>query len=421
MLHPDGQYEPSLIPKLVAPILDGEADLVLGSRLPEPGAALAGGMPRWKYVANRVLTTIENRDPRHRTSPSCTPATAPTRASCCSRSRGCATRSTSRFDSELLMQAVHFGFRIEEVPARTIYSDDASSVGCAPATVYGAEDAVGGGAARACTGAGCWRVAEVPAVSRSPASGWSTAGGRLQPDLAAPRRHLPAVRAAAARRAACSTSAAASGTRSTSWRRARRSASTSTPRRWRGRTARPWSPTCARCRSRTATLRLRPLGPVDRARARPRAGARRGRARAASPAAPRSSSRPTGSTFARPDEIIDPYHYVEFDPSSCARSARPYFEEVEVLGLFGLRPLPGAGRGRARAARPAAAHGPAAAAPARPAAPAAPLRLDADAQPQRRRPARRRSRPTTSSCARRGRGAFDLVAVCSGPRRAGRR
>ena len=82
MLHPDGQYEPELIPRMVEPILRGEADLVLGSRLLVPGAALAAGMPRWKYVANRFLT-------RSRTgswAPSCrrpTPATAPTRAACC--------------------------------------------------------------------------------------------------------------------------------------------------------------------------------------------------------------------------------------------------------------------------------------------------------------------------------------------------
>src|SRR3954451_7497821 len=49
MLHPDGQYEPLLIPHLVAPIVSGEADLVLGSRLAEPGKALQGGMPRHKY------------------------------------------------------------------------------------------------------------------------------------------------------------------------------------------------------------------------------------------------------------------------------------------------------------------------------------------------------------------------------------
>ena len=60
MLHPDGQYEPELIPSMIEPILSVEADRVLGSRLLVPGAALKAGMPRWKYLANRLLTRIEN-------------------------------------------------------------------------------------------------------------------------------------------------------------------------------------------------------------------------------------------------------------------------------------------------------------------------------------------------------------------------
>jgi glycosyltransferase involved in cell wall biosynthesis len=58
MLHPDYQYDATRIPALVAPILAGEADLMLGSRF--LGDPLAGGMPRWKYVSNRALTTLEN-------------------------------------------------------------------------------------------------------------------------------------------------------------------------------------------------------------------------------------------------------------------------------------------------------------------------------------------------------------------------
>src|SRR5215217_1383449 len=61
MLHPDGQYEPTLIPKLVEPILSGRADMVLGSRLADRGGWRRGGMPVHKYAANRGLTTIENR------------------------------------------------------------------------------------------------------------------------------------------------------------------------------------------------------------------------------------------------------------------------------------------------------------------------------------------------------------------------
>src|SRR5215212_6825260 len=61
MLHPDGQYDPSIIPAMIEPIRRGEADVVLGSRFAEPGLARSGGMPLWKYVANRFLTIVENR------------------------------------------------------------------------------------------------------------------------------------------------------------------------------------------------------------------------------------------------------------------------------------------------------------------------------------------------------------------------
>ena len=136
MLHPDGQYEPELIPRMVEPILAGEADLVLGSRLLVPGSALASGMPRWKYVANRILTTIENRIMGTRLSEAHTGYRAYSR-------RLLLTVPFLRnsldytFDSELLMQAVHFGLGIREVPARGRYFDDASSVSFRSGVVYG--------------------------------------------------------------------------------------------------------------------------------------------------------------------------------------------------------------------------------------------------------------------------------------------
>ena len=137
MLHPDGQYEPTLIPKLVAPILRGEADLVLGSRLAfGPRAALKGKMPLWKLIANRFLTIVEN-------------AILGTHLS----EMHSGYRAYSRellinvpflrnsldfsFDSEMLMQASHLGYRLAEVPTRTIYFDDASSVSLKPSIVYG--------------------------------------------------------------------------------------------------------------------------------------------------------------------------------------------------------------------------------------------------------------------------------------------
>jgi len=136
MLHPDGQYEPSLIPDLVRPILRGEADLVLGSRLMEKGGALAGGMPLWKYIANRALTTIENRALGTNLSELHTGYRAYSRELLMSIPFLRNSLDFS-FDSEVLMQVAYFGFRIGEVPVRTIYSEEASSVGLSASIVYG--------------------------------------------------------------------------------------------------------------------------------------------------------------------------------------------------------------------------------------------------------------------------------------------
>jgi glycosyltransferase involved in cell wall biosynthesis len=136
MLHPDGQYEPTLIPKMVEPILRGEADLVLGSRLSEPGMARASGMPLYKYVANRALTVIENRLLGTQLSEMHTGYRAYSRRLLLEVPflRNALDFS---FDSEMLMQAVHLGFRVTEVPARTRYFGDASSISLGPSIVYG--------------------------------------------------------------------------------------------------------------------------------------------------------------------------------------------------------------------------------------------------------------------------------------------
>jgi hypothetical protein len=121
---------------MVKPIVAGKADLVLGSRLLIPGAALAAGMPRWKYAANRMLTAIENRIMGTDLSEAHTGYRAYSR-------RLLLTVPFLRnsldfaFDSELLMQASYFGFRIEEVPARCRYFKDASSVGFRTSVTYG--------------------------------------------------------------------------------------------------------------------------------------------------------------------------------------------------------------------------------------------------------------------------------------------
>jgi glycosyltransferase involved in cell wall biosynthesis len=142
MLHPDGQYEPSLIPRMVEPILEGEADLVLGSRLAEPGAARAGGMPLYKYAANRALTTLENRVMGTRLTDLHTGYRAYSRELLL-RVPFLRNALGFSFDSEVLLQASHFGFRIAEVPARSRYFDDASSVGFGQGAIYGTKTLLG--------------------------------------------------------------------------------------------------------------------------------------------------------------------------------------------------------------------------------------------------------------------------------------
>jgi glycosyltransferase involved in cell wall biosynthesis len=135
MVHPDNQYDATLVPELVAPILAGRADLVLGSRLLS-GTALSGGMPRWKYAANRFLTGVENRALGLRLS------------ECHTGFRAYSRRLLETvpfllnsddfvFDQELLAQAVGFGFRVGEIAVPTRYFPEASSVNFRRSVVYG--------------------------------------------------------------------------------------------------------------------------------------------------------------------------------------------------------------------------------------------------------------------------------------------
>jgi glycosyltransferase involved in cell wall biosynthesis len=136
MLHPDYQYDATRIPDLVAPIADGERDLMLGSRF--LGDPLAGGMPRWKYFANRFLTTLENVAFGLRLSEYHTGLRAYSR-------RLLETIPFSRnsdnfvFDQELIAQVVAAGMadRIGEIAVPTRYFTEASSVGFRRSVVYG--------------------------------------------------------------------------------------------------------------------------------------------------------------------------------------------------------------------------------------------------------------------------------------------
>jgi glycosyltransferase involved in cell wall biosynthesis len=136
MLHPDYQYDATRIPALIAPILAGQRDLMLGSRF--LGDPLAGGMPKWKYVSNRFLTTVENIAFGLRLSEYHTGLRAYSR-------RLLETIPYTRnsddfvFDQELIAQVVAAGMggRIGEIGVPTRYFEEASSVGFRRSVVYG--------------------------------------------------------------------------------------------------------------------------------------------------------------------------------------------------------------------------------------------------------------------------------------------
>jgi len=136
MLHPDGQYDPAILPEMIRPIQEGRADMVLGSRMMLPGGAARGGMPMWKQIANRFLTTAENLAMRRQFSECHTGYRAYSR-------KFLETVPFLRnangfvFDTEVIFQAVHFGLRVVEVPISTRYFADASSVGFRAGVVYG--------------------------------------------------------------------------------------------------------------------------------------------------------------------------------------------------------------------------------------------------------------------------------------------
>ena len=135
MLHPDHQYDSRLIPQLVQPIIDGNADMVMGSRILN-GMALQGGMPWWKFVSNRVLTGAENLVYRTQLTDGHSGFRAFSR-------RFLTTvpfllnSDDFVFDSQMIAQAVRFGFPIAEIPVQARYFPDASSVNFRVSSIYG--------------------------------------------------------------------------------------------------------------------------------------------------------------------------------------------------------------------------------------------------------------------------------------------
>jgi glycosyltransferase involved in cell wall biosynthesis len=138
MLHPDGQYDPAILREMVDAIRSGRGDVVLGSRFLTAGGARAGGMPWWKRISNRFLTACENRILGLRLSEYHTGYRAFS-ARFLQTVPFLRNSNDFAFDTQILVQAAHFKFRIAEVPVTTRYFAEASSVNLRVSIVYGLE------------------------------------------------------------------------------------------------------------------------------------------------------------------------------------------------------------------------------------------------------------------------------------------
>jgi hypothetical protein len=123
LLHGDGQYAPECLAEVIAPLESGECDAVMGSRMMERGAALRGGMPMYKYVGNRILTTFENQ----MLGTELTEFHSGYRAYSVKALASIPFERNSdgfNFDTQIMVQLVDAGKRIVEVPIPTYYGDE---------------------------------------------------------------------------------------------------------------------------------------------------------------------------------------------------------------------------------------------------------------------------------------------------------
>jgi glycosyltransferase involved in cell wall biosynthesis len=136
MLHPDYQYSPRLVGAMAQMVASGEFDCALASRILGTTGALAGGMPRWKYAANRLLTAAENALLGVKLSEYHTGYRAWSRRVLESLPlEECSDDFV--FDNQMIAQAVRFGFSIGEISCPTRYFEEASSINFRRSVVYG--------------------------------------------------------------------------------------------------------------------------------------------------------------------------------------------------------------------------------------------------------------------------------------------
>lgn len=135
MVHPDYQYDPTLLPQIIAPLERGEADVVLGSRL-LGGHPMRQGMPWWKYISNRFLTWCENKTFGLNLAEYHTGYRAYRRETL--EAVNIEMNSDNFiFDQEIMAQFVEIKARVAEVPVPTRYFPQASSASFVQSSIYG--------------------------------------------------------------------------------------------------------------------------------------------------------------------------------------------------------------------------------------------------------------------------------------------
>lgn len=135
LLHGDGQYAPEVMQDLLTPLETGEADMVMGSRMLVPGAALRGNMPMYKFIGNKILTWIENTLAGTRLSE----FHSGYRAYSVHAMKSIPLNSMTtnwHFDTQIILQFLKRGYRIKEVPIPTYYGDEICRVNGIPYAMH---------------------------------------------------------------------------------------------------------------------------------------------------------------------------------------------------------------------------------------------------------------------------------------------
>jgi glycosyltransferase involved in cell wall biosynthesis len=135
LLHGDGQYAPEVMQDLLTPLENGDADMVMGSRMMIPGAALKGNMPTYKYYGNKVLTWMENKLAGTKLSEFHSGYRAYSVQALRNIPLGRMTFNW-HFDTQIILHFLRRGYRIREVPIPTYYGDEICHVNGIPYAMH---------------------------------------------------------------------------------------------------------------------------------------------------------------------------------------------------------------------------------------------------------------------------------------------